>query len=1430
MAIQSKAGVMEAQEYGGSTTVTGVGFEPEIILFWGWGEDPGEWYNHIRTGFGTWTSLNGSNPGIYLTNYYAGSTTSEVAITRLWNNTSYNYAQGGSSTTSLLRAFHVSATTSDSFTVTYDITSPGFDYTKGINYLALAGDGIEDFSIVEFQNREGSGNVSVTGAGFSPDAVLLVSGGRYGVASNGFTWNGTAAMGFGAFDKDGNQFSAMAVSQNIDGTYAARYFSSQRCLQLNYASGNYGDMLSYVSMDADGFTLYNESYAAWPSYTIALCFKGEVSVGHTNKALSTGNQAITGIGHEPQAGLFISANFQDADTQYGYGSGLSMGATDGSTDVASVFFIERQPQTWAPTDADMTGHNDRLYLKLTSDDQVIEAGAQLASFDSDGFTLYWPETDNINSEIGYILFGSAAPPAVTYDHAATMTGAAAVTALTKARARVASTLTGSSLTSALSKTLALTAATLPGSSGLTSLSKTRARSAVTLPGSSGLTSLSTTRLRTAATLQGGSGVYAGSALTRALSVVAAATGGSLTSALTKVTGRTGTTLTGQAIASALSKARLRAAVTAQGSSSVSAATSLHRRLDAVAAMIGGSSLSALTALTLDVMPMNAIRTTFVLGPEVSEDWNGPAEPLVATGGLITVPGEYGPAWQLAPAGVNYFPNPAANTYSYYGSWSANTSLEWSEDKPDGISVLGSAKRISGGNGASMVCNSYDHQFVEGDPVTVSGWFKHNEPIPRPALFGAVGYNTSGYANWTDRISTPDIPPDTWVWLSYTIPALPAGVSDPRLYCAVTGIGEAGDAIWGTGVQIEKATVPSALITGDSGAGHAWTATPHRSSSTREAANLTFGKAGRWPIERGTMMVRFRPHHEGQNYAFYVGGSTGSRFYIGSQYGGIVAPIADHGGVIPVDPPIVPWEWRRIGATWEEDGTDLHVQIIVDGQIIHTFTTTGDVDGSTQMNIGGFGGHSGDVEGIFIAPDVLTADEIAAVDALEETWTWNGTGALVNTYALAGRAEADALTLMGLTAGADLFGSAAVTALTKAGAVTAGTVTGTSAIAAATKAGYDSAAITEGGSAASVLSRLIMTAGATIAGDADADAFPVLSKSTRVDLNGGSAVSATTRLLAELSGLTIGSSGATAATTLAAVLTGTASGGSAATASTKAALRALMTAAGDGSLTAGTRVLMTAAAVAMGDSDARMWIESATLLMTSVMMQGGSATYGGNRLSSTLTGQTAGGSSAAAETAMIANAAGLAAGDALATAAIRAVMESTAIAEGGSFANALTDIAYLFLVTGLAQGASDLEAMGRLSAEVGGLSMGLSNAEAITRLSAKLAVDMAGSSLLVAILQRPPQVLASIARLQASPPLTVARLPRPRPVTLSDREQHPVPLTAGERTAMVTPIAAARTMNVPLVAGSRGIVPPDIALTRTVEIAPLAVARERISDE
>lgn len=394
MALSAKKGTITLATSGSSQAFTGVGFQPEAVIFWFANQDAaGSFSDGCSMGVGfaagassefAVCSTHPDNQATMATN--RNLTSASCLIGRLPNGTGADFEAD-------LASFDA-----DGFTL--NVTNlPAAQVI--IHYLALAGD-ITGAKAGTFTANTSTGNQAVTGVGFQPELVLFLHARATALP--------TAAthffLGVGAMDSAGDQASSFVMSEN--GAAAANVCVIQQTNTAIVAPT--GGMAidcegDYVSMDSDGFTVNwtNAPASAWVIGYLALA-GGDYHVYNDLQRTSTGTEAYTGAGFEPAAMLAFSVN----DTADGAIDTnlfkLTVGGTDGASEGYAWGGVTDNSD---PSDTQQKTATDKTIAFCTVG-STTDAEADLQSFDNDGFTLDWTTADATAREFWGILFGPAA--------------------------------------------------------------------------------------------------------------------------------------------------------------------------------------------------------------------------------------------------------------------------------------------------------------------------------------------------------------------------------------------------------------------------------------------------------------------------------------------------------------------------------------------------------------------------------------------------------------------------------------------------------------------------------------------------------------------------------------------------------------------------------------------------------------------------------------------------------------------------------------------------------------------------------------------------------------------------------------------------------------------------------------------------------------
>ncbi len=271
----------------------------------------------------------------------------------------------------------------------------------------------------------------ITGVGFQPKAVI-------------FFWTRQTAEGFAAMQSTGFGFAtgtanerAVAIAEDdAAGTSNAGSWKSATNMILMLSSGTptLAAKAELTSFNTDGFTINwttNEARADIIHY-IALGGDGLTNVlaSTFNLATGTGNQAVTGVGFQPDFVLFLfggtAAGANDAAIAFAQ---LSLGIAQSSTSEGAVVVATRDADTANSRKRSQQRTDASILLLTNAAPPAQDAIADFVSMGVDGFTVNKSDAPAASTPIFYLalkggqhLAGSFTQPTTTGSQSVTGVG------------------------------------------------------------------------------------------------------------------------------------------------------------------------------------------------------------------------------------------------------------------------------------------------------------------------------------------------------------------------------------------------------------------------------------------------------------------------------------------------------------------------------------------------------------------------------------------------------------------------------------------------------------------------------------------------------------------------------------------------------------------------------------------------------------------------------------------------------------------------------------------------------------------------------------------------------------------------------------------------------------------------------------------------
>ena len=373
-------------------SVTGVGFQPKIVMFWWSGSNATSDSvagGYINIGFGV--MIDGSNRWACL-----GASDDAQATTQTLKflSDAYCVASFPSAVATNLGLADYSSMDADGFTLIID---DQFSVDMRVSFLALGGDDLTNYK-VDVVARGGSlGNNSYTGIGFQPDALITATS----LQASGYADEGSFCIGM-ATASDAQGVAAWGSDDNVSTTDAEGYGYNGE-INAGFFGGGLGWRDAFVSFDADGFTVNHIENTGLVFAYIALK-GGQYLVGDLTTRTDSNDISET-VGFQPSAIIFASANralsTQNTETAH---ARLSIGAATSASNRA-VHAVSDEDNL-ADSETAYTNQDDAVYAHVIDD--AIEALMDIKSIDASGFTCVMDDTETSACWVTYLAIGAAA--------------------------------------------------------------------------------------------------------------------------------------------------------------------------------------------------------------------------------------------------------------------------------------------------------------------------------------------------------------------------------------------------------------------------------------------------------------------------------------------------------------------------------------------------------------------------------------------------------------------------------------------------------------------------------------------------------------------------------------------------------------------------------------------------------------------------------------------------------------------------------------------------------------------------------------------------------------------------------------------------------------------------------------------------------------
>lgn len=413
MGLSAKVGsfsVDTAKTAGQTQAVSGVGFQPKVVLFWmsgrtGTGDSVGA--GHANRCFGVAISSSARRCILAIEN----DDQADTNTARMMRDDAC-FGAFLADTTAVEGLLDLQSMDSDGFTL---IVDDQFATAWRVHYLALGGDDLTDYQLGSYQYATAIGSRDIT-VGFQPDA-LIQFGAAY-TALNTRMYNSYFSIGWttAAGAEATEQYAQGDVSADSQATSYHYSFlrGGESFIQCEggepTASPSYHEEVT--AWLSNGFTLYcNEMEGVPQNYAFYLALKGaNFFAGDLATLTNTTTDITETVGFQPAAVLFMSANHTEhAEDTADDHTKWTFGAVDGSLNQAAAAVYGENGL--ATTEVATAIEHDNVYIHVVDD--AVTGAMNVTSISASGFVCRMTDADPSGCFVTYLAIGPVASAGAT---------------------------------------------------------------------------------------------------------------------------------------------------------------------------------------------------------------------------------------------------------------------------------------------------------------------------------------------------------------------------------------------------------------------------------------------------------------------------------------------------------------------------------------------------------------------------------------------------------------------------------------------------------------------------------------------------------------------------------------------------------------------------------------------------------------------------------------------------------------------------------------------------------------------------------------------------------------------------------------------------------------------------------------------------------
>ncbi len=390
----------------GSQSVTGLGFKPRAVIFT-WtllsGVSPltGNSGNSIGKGFAT-----GSSNERALSTWDASQSiiSNSAAGRATYNNASVVFQNTTNGT--VVAVADLTSMDNDGFTLNWSLMTDAAAHT--IHYYAISEEIATNATVNTFSLTTGTGNLSVTNAGFQPNFVMMMTGGTtsHGSNTNELTYSlGVATNSTDEWAVAGRSDHAVGTGDTCSNqrTNAVIAYIGSLVNCATFSEDAYADFTQFT---ASGFDINKSNAPAAIMDVFYLAISGpSFKVGNFNKPTAPASQTVTGVGFQPTGVSFASWGLVADNVNVDPQSNLSLGSSSGFGAQGAVSKSSLDGNS--TTSPGMRSTTGSTISTIETDAETTTGDASLTSLNNDGFTLNWSVADITADQYLYWAVGPA---------------------------------------------------------------------------------------------------------------------------------------------------------------------------------------------------------------------------------------------------------------------------------------------------------------------------------------------------------------------------------------------------------------------------------------------------------------------------------------------------------------------------------------------------------------------------------------------------------------------------------------------------------------------------------------------------------------------------------------------------------------------------------------------------------------------------------------------------------------------------------------------------------------------------------------------------------------------------------------------------------------------------------------------------------------